>query len=503
MSVWVRKSTLLKREKPFQAFCCLLDKGDVFHVEETIELLQYHGDQSPNKCIIVDDSTILQQYLSLTGNSKDFLVIIVKSEAIDKSTAYRFNNGIITQLKIEFTQGLDHLFSRNQGLVVTSKLRLKTVAIIGMGNIVVPACLELAKAGVGRFVLIGHDRVNSFDLFNHPWDARDYGRLKTNALKDILHARNPIAEVFTLNDDINSTTNNLQDLLEGFGCSLILAASPETKSQISNLNTLVQALKKTLITGRLFSSGAYGDILKVPSNGTGSCLNCAYGDICSESLHPENVPVGFSLDCNPFSQMMAKLALLELCLMDLTEAEQIETGASELKMDMNANMYAYFNRSDSLIDPSLVPFTKTINFTKVNSDYSGTWYEVMKPVLDTLLNSISARSMFFDVNGTFDRKRSLYVISFSTVQGNWVINIPETFSHDNTVFLHPKLRENQAKFPIRFPEKHDISWNGAIDLIQNALSTEQVNQYSTNLLKPRICSWYILKTERKCDFCCC
>jgi ThiF family len=71
----------------------------------------------------------------------------------------------------------------------------KTVAILGAGALGSQIAALLARAGVGRFLLVDHDVVTAGNRVRHELDLADVGRFKTAALADRLRRINPWCEV--------------------------------------------------------------------------------------------------------------------------------------------------------------------------------------------------------------------------------------------------------------------------------------------------------------------
>ena len=101
--------------------------------------------------------------------------------------------------KIEpYTLKLD-VFSRNTG-ILESDMMLKTgVMFIGCGSVGSLAALELAKAGVGRFLLIDNDILGYHNLCRHQCGVKDVGKYKTDALKERILQINPTARIVIQN----------------------------------------------------------------------------------------------------------------------------------------------------------------------------------------------------------------------------------------------------------------------------------------------------------------
>lgn len=91
------------------------------------------------------------------------------------------------------------VFSRNTG-ILESDVMLKTGAIlVGCGSVGSLVALELAKAGVGRFLLIDNDILGYHNLCRHQCGMLDVGRYKTEAVRDRILQINPTAKVVVQN----------------------------------------------------------------------------------------------------------------------------------------------------------------------------------------------------------------------------------------------------------------------------------------------------------------
>lgn len=122
-----------------------------------------------------------------------------------KLTGY-FEDGIVTFVtpdgkickKEPYSLKMD-LFSRNVG-ILESDVMMKTGAVlVGCGSVGSLVALELAKAGVGRFLLIDNDILGYHNLCRHQCGLLDVGRYKTEAVRDRILQINPSAKVVAQN----------------------------------------------------------------------------------------------------------------------------------------------------------------------------------------------------------------------------------------------------------------------------------------------------------------
>lgn len=252
------------------------------------------------------------------------------------------------------------LYSRSKGLLETGVLSKKSVGIVGLGSGGAPIALELAKASVGRFVLIDFDRLELSNVSRHVCGLGDLGRLKTLAVRDALLDKNPSALIETLEIDVNEQSADCAQALSKV--DLIVCASDNDRSRFL-LNEIALKYRITSIFGRAITRAAGGDVLRVRPF-IGPCYSCLYSlnvrqeggddeEVSQQSqarkLLPEYtsdqdieavIQVGLSSDIAPISNFMVKLSLVEL-------SRGLPSGISSLEEDFAADFYIWANRRDA------------------------------------------------------------------------------------------------------------------------------------------------------------
>lgn len=106
---------------------------------------------------------------------------------------------IVTPVKLEpYSLKLD-LFSRNTGILESDIMLNKKALFIGCGSVGSLVAVELAKAGVGHFMLVDNDIFGYHNICRHQCGIYDVGRYKIDAVADRILAINPYAEVKKFN----------------------------------------------------------------------------------------------------------------------------------------------------------------------------------------------------------------------------------------------------------------------------------------------------------------
>lgn len=90
-----------------------------------------------------------------------------------------------------------NVFSRNTGILETDWMMDKCAFMLGCGSVGSLVALELARAGVGTFVLVDNDIVEYHNLCRHQCGIHEVGSFKVDAMKKRILDINPKAKVHT------------------------------------------------------------------------------------------------------------------------------------------------------------------------------------------------------------------------------------------------------------------------------------------------------------------
>ncbi|MBR6021954.1 MAG: ThiF family adenylyltransferase [Kiritimatiellae bacterium] len=243
----------------------------------------------------------------------------------------RVPGGPFSETSVQFVPARSELHSRARGILEADALAARRVAIVGLGSFGSQIAVELAKAGVGSFALFDFDRVELHNLMRHVCGVNDLGRLKTDAIRDAILAKNPYAAVDRFPVDINADRRLLS--AETARADLVICATDNNRSRFSVQSALL-AHGKTGLFGRAVTRAEGGDVFRHRPGGP--CYCCLVGtgwynandeelaDLASARrsgripayVSPADaeaaVQVGLSADIAPICNFLVKLALVEL-----------------------------------------------------------------------------------------------------------------------------------------------------------------------------------------------
>lgn len=211
--------------------------------------------------------------------------------------------------------------ARNTGILETSALADRSVAIVGLGSGGSLIADQLARAGVGHLVLIDRDRIEVENVGRHLCDLTDLGRRKTVAMRDRLLARNPALRADIVDIDVLADPEALRDAV--VGCHVLVGATDGNASR-RVVNSLALTSGRPAVFGRAYTRACGGDVIRVVPGGP--CYDCLFGAVDVEeevaTLRSAGVPAyadrpvavepGLALDIAPIAQMCARLVLQEL-----------------------------------------------------------------------------------------------------------------------------------------------------------------------------------------------
>lgn len=117
----------------------------------------------------------------------------------ENQTLHLLQIDTLREVKIESYALQMDIFSRNVGILESTVMLQKKAVFVGCGSVGSLVAVELAKAGVGNFMLIDNDVFGYHNICRHQCGIYDVGRFKTDALADRIFQINPYATVMKKN----------------------------------------------------------------------------------------------------------------------------------------------------------------------------------------------------------------------------------------------------------------------------------------------------------------
>lgn len=264
----------------------------------------------------------------------------------------------INGIDVSIIPSKDNLYKRAKGLLEVGTLSNKRVLIIGLGSGGAPIAIELAKAGIGHFVLADFDRVELHNLSRHICTINDLGRLKVDAVADEILGKNPYAEIIKYPIDVNENLDVLDNEIKLADIVMVCTDNNKSRYRISELLVKNNTIG---VFGRAVTRAEGGDVfIYRPGQ---ACYFCLLG---SDWFNPEDeeitdyeaakrsgqipayvsledaeafVQVGLSSDIEPITNMMVKLALVEL-------SKGTNSGMECLEDEFKQNYFMWANRRE-------------------------------------------------------------------------------------------------------------------------------------------------------------
>lgn len=229
------------------------------------------------------------------------------------------------QRKIEYkTYSIESdIVSRNKGIVDNLHLKESYAVIVGCGSVGSLIALELARGGVGKFILVDNDIFSYHNISRHQCGIFDVGKRKVDALEERIFQINPNAQIksyFNIIQDVSFS--ELKESLDNENGIIINCGDNRLSSYYSN--SLAMDLNLYFISASASFKATYGELFwYIPQKGL-PCYGCVYGDNYNvnnnnetirhwyadeEELSKENFIPALSVDIDYISIIATKLAL--------------------------------------------------------------------------------------------------------------------------------------------------------------------------------------------------
>ena len=136
----------------------------------------------------------------------------------------------------------DALIARH-GHALHGRFSSATVAVCGLGGLGSNIAVALARAGVGKLLLLDFDRVDITNLHRQQYKASQIGRYKTEALAENLREIAPYTEIQPVTAKI--TEENLAALLQG--ADIVCEALDRADAKAMLVNGVLEQLPRCFL----------------------------------------------------------------------------------------------------------------------------------------------------------------------------------------------------------------------------------------------------------------
>lgn len=145
-----------------------------------------------------------------------------------------------------------------QGEAIQKKFSSATVAICGLGGLGSNIAVSLARAGVGKLILIDFDRVDISNLHRQQYKASQIGIIKTDALAENLREIAPYVQLET--HPVRITEQNTLPLLQEADIICEAFDDATAKAMLTNLVLTAMPEKYLVAASGMAGLGSANDI---------------------------------------------------------------------------------------------------------------------------------------------------------------------------------------------------------------------------------------------------
>ena len=256
------------------------------------------------------------------------LTPIEKQDDESKTTAFwkegkiyfRYNG---VDFDVQYYDLTQNVFSRNTGILESDVMSEKRAVILGCGSVGSLIALELARSGVGHFLLIDNDIIEYHNLCRHQCSISDVGEYKVDAVKKRIQEINPEANVKTVISVAEYVRKEIFDSFCVENNTIIIGCADNRQADVYG-NNLAVYYKVAFISIGFWERAFAGEIFYYLPGANMPCYKCALGDgsglsarssanrrvyTTEENLNDVRFEPGISVDINFVTAIGVKLCL--------------------------------------------------------------------------------------------------------------------------------------------------------------------------------------------------
>ena len=172
---------------------------------------------------------------------------------------------------------IQNVFSRNTGILESGVMSDKSAVLLGCGSVGSLVALELAKAGVGKFLLIDNDIFEYHNICRHQCSIMDVGNYKVNALEQRIKEINPYADITAVPKTVENTEKEFFDKYCLSDNAILVGGADNREADVYS-NSLGVIYNTPFISIGCWERAFAGEIFYwLPKNDM-PCYKCALGD---------------------------------------------------------------------------------------------------------------------------------------------------------------------------------------------------------------------------------
>lgn len=216
------------------------------------------------------------------------LVIICKNENYEGQSFFiaESNDGLkISVCRFTYFRVYEDIFSREKDRDALDYLKRKKVGLVGLGAIGSVVAAELARSGIGNFILIDYDKLGVQNIGRHDLTLQDLDKYKVQGVKEKILDINPKSKCqsysFNVLDDYSFNLYNLID------CDLVISTMDDQEAKYAIDSTLVPLGKKVLYSGAFYNSVAGYILVSDKKMGCFKCISQLMDYMADEEEIPD------------------------------------------------------------------------------------------------------------------------------------------------------------------------------------------------------------------------
>lgn len=261
--------------------------------------------------------------------------------------------GVRSNEKVEFYYNEEHyeteiyslylnIFSRNKGILETSVMKEKSAVILGCGSVGSLVALELARSGVGNFLLVDTDILEYHNICRHQCGISEVGEYKVDIIKKRILNINPTANVITRRSIVEHISQEDFDLVCRGENTIFVGCADNRKADVY-ANMVAARLGCSFLSIGFWERALAGEIFYWLPKRNMPCCGCALGSgglsgrvennnhhVYSNQVDIEKLKFepGISVDINFITCIGIKLAL---DILNLTNSSYIPRLLNDLQ----------------------------------------------------------------------------------------------------------------------------------------------------------------------------